>query len=123
MTAPGKLALCQAVLTGSRHACRKPPKTGKGRERGPNPEARRGLGEHDGTEDRAALEQALARTDLEAASRAAVQTAIAEAEAAHRWRSELSRLDARTLELPDLGPAPVARAGLELLADRLSELG
>ncbi|HEY5390008.1 MAG TPA: ArsA-related P-loop ATPase, partial [Solirubrobacteraceae bacterium] len=41
-----------------------------------------------GTEDRAALEQALARTDLEAASRAAVQTAIAEAEAAHRWRSE-----------------------------------
>jgi anion-transporting ArsA/GET3 family ATPase len=74
------------------------------------------------TEDRAALEQALARTDLDAASRAALQTAIADAEAARRWRSELGRLDAQTLELPDIGPAPVSRAGLELLAHRLSAL-
>ncbi|HLW95729.1 MAG TPA: ArsA-related P-loop ATPase [Solirubrobacteraceae bacterium] len=73
-------------------------------------------------EDRIALEQALARPDLDAASRAALTTAVADAHAARRWRSELARLDAQTLELPDLGPAPVSRAGLELLADRLAAL-
>jgi anion-transporting ArsA/GET3 family ATPase len=74
------------------------------------------------SEDRAALEQALARSDLDTAARAALQAAAAEAEAAQRRRSEIGRFDAQTLELPDIGPAPVSRAGLEFLADRLSAI-
>jgi anion-transporting ArsA/GET3 family ATPase len=74
------------------------------------------------SEDRASLEQALARPDLDPAARAALEAAANEADAARLRRTQLGRLDAQTLELPDIGPAPVSRAGLELLADRLSSL-
>jgi hypothetical protein len=74
------------------------------------------------SEDRASLEQALARPDLDPAARAALEAAANEADAARLRRTQLGRLDAQTIELPDIGPAPVSRAGLELLADRLSSL-
>jgi anion-transporting ArsA/GET3 family ATPase len=73
-------------------------------------------------DDRAALEQAFARSDLDAAPRSALAAALAEERAARRRRHELARLDVATIELPEIGPQPLSRAGLELLADRLATL-